>query len=100
MQLYQYQENYPTISLTGLTNNTAYNEATNGTLIISSDSLYNEYSWDLETGNNFTSPQIVSLPETNGWHTLDVIANDDYNNTAEVSQAIFKSLAYASSCNQ
>ncbi|MHA1355721.1 MAG: hypothetical protein ACTSR1_11165, partial [Candidatus Heimdallarchaeota archaeon] len=89
MQLYQYQENYPTISLTGLTNNTAYNEATNGTLIISSDSLYNEYSWDLESGNNFTSPQIVSLPETNGWHTLDVIANDDYNNTAEANYRFY-----------
>ncbi|MHA1500496.1 MAG: hypothetical protein ACTSSB_01505 [Candidatus Heimdallarchaeota archaeon] len=89
MQLYYYQDSYPTIELTGLVNNTAYNEPINGTITVSSDSWYNEYSWDLESGNVFTSPQIVSLPETNGWHTLDVIAMDEFNNTAEANYRFY-----------
>ncbi len=88
MQLYMYQENYPTIDLTGLENNTIYTTQTNGTVTISADSVLNQYKWDTDSFTSFSSPKIISLPETNGWHTLTIQASDFFNNMAEASYSI------------
>jgi hypothetical protein len=88
VQFYMYQEDYPTIDLTGLTNNTIYTESTNGTLTISSDSVLNRYKWDSDSFTNFNSPTIVSLPTTTGWHTLTTQAYDLFDNLAEATYTI------------
>ncbi|TET27996.1 MAG: hypothetical protein E3J70_10735, partial [Candidatus Heimdallarchaeota archaeon] len=88
VQFYMYQDNYPTIDLTGLANNTVYTDLTNGTLSTSSDSLINKYKWNSDSFTNFNSPTIVSLPDTNGWHTLTVQASDYFDNIAEATYTI------------
>ncbi|MHA1187546.1 MAG: hypothetical protein ACTSSK_11845, partial [Candidatus Heimdallarchaeota archaeon] len=88
MQLYYYQENYPTIELTGLANNTIYTSPTNGTITISSNSILNQYKWDSDSFTSFNSPKIVSLPETTGWHTLTVQASDYFDSMAEATYII------------
>ncbi|NHJ48537.1 MAG: hypothetical protein FK733_12200 [Asgard group archaeon] len=82
MQLYMYQEDYPTIDLTGLANNTQYNEAVNGTVTTSSNSVLNRYKWDTDSFTTADSPFIVTLPDVSGWHTLTVEAYDFYDNLA------------------
>lgn len=89
IQLYMYKKEFPTIALTGLANNTAYNEAINGTITVSSDSIFNQYKWDSGSFTNFSSPTIVSLPETNGWHTLTVQAYDFFDNIAEANYRMY-----------
>ncbi len=88
VQFYMYQENYPTIDLTGLTNNTIYADSTNGTLSTSADSILNKYKWDSDSFTSFNSPTIISLPETTAWHTLTVQAYDFYENLAEATYSI------------
>jgi hypothetical protein len=83
MQVLMYQENYPTIDLTGLVNNTIYSEETNGTLTISSDAILSRYKWDSDSYTPFTSPTVISLPSTASWHQLTVQAYDSFNNLAE-----------------
>lgn len=88
VQFYMYQEDYPSIDLTGLENNTIYTTPTNGTTTISADSILNQYKWDSDSFTTFSSPEIVSLPETNGWHTLTVQASDFFNNMAEATYTL------------
>ncbi|MBY8994091.1 MAG: hypothetical protein KGD59_06030, partial [Candidatus Heimdallarchaeota archaeon] len=88
VQFYMYQENYPTIDLTGLTNNTIYADSTNGTLSTSADSTLNKYKWDSDSFTSFNSPTIISLPETTAWHTLTVQAYDFFENLAEATYSI------------
>ena len=88
IQFYMYQDSYPTIDLSGLTNNTIYTESTNGTLSMSPDSVFNRYKWDSDPFTNFISPTIVSLPETTDWHTLTAQAYDYFDNLAEATYNI------------
>ncbi|MHA1212106.1 MAG: hypothetical protein ACTSSH_06565 [Candidatus Heimdallarchaeota archaeon] len=88
IQLLMYQENYPTIDLTGLVNNTIYTTPTNGTVTVSSDSHLNQYKWDSGSFTSFNSPFIVSLPESTGWHTLTIQGRDHYDNIAEAKYVI------------
>lgn len=88
MQLYMFQENYPTIDLIGLENNTIYNMPTNGTVTVSSDSLSNRYRWDTDSFAFFDSPFIVSVPENTGWHTLTLQAEDYFENKVEANYEI------------
>ncbi|NHK30241.1 MAG: hypothetical protein FK730_02740 [Asgard group archaeon] len=82
MQLYMYQENYPTIELTDLVNNTLYNQAINGTVTTSSDTIFSRYKWDSDPFTAANSPFTVTLPDVSGWHTLTVEAYDFYDNLA------------------
>ncbi|MGC9779715.1 MAG: hypothetical protein HZR80_10775 [Candidatus Heimdallarchaeota archaeon] len=84
IQLLMYEESFPTIDLTGFTNNTIYSDSTNATITVS-DSILNNYKWDSDSFAEFTSPYIVSLPETQGWHTLTIKAEDYYVNIIEDS---------------
>jgi len=82
MQILAYQEKYPTIDVTGFLNNTIYNVPTNATISID-DSVSNSYKWDSDSYTTFSSPLTVSLPEELGWHTLNIKAQDFYDNIAE-----------------
>ncbi len=84
MQLYGYQEKYPTIDITGFTNNTIYYEATNATISVIG-SVSDQYQWNTEPIETFGTSTIVSLPETIGWHTLVIESEDLFENTAQVT---------------
>ncbi|MCF2143304.1 MAG: hypothetical protein K9W42_06345 [Candidatus Heimdallarchaeota archaeon] len=88
MQLFMYQDSYPTITVSGLTNNTVYSSPQNGTIIVSSDAVQSRYRWDSDSFTNFTSPQTISVPETTGWHTLTVEAYDYFDNLATLKYRI------------
>lgn len=88
MQVLMYQDNYPTIDLTGLENNTIYSTSTEGTITISSDSVLNRYKWDTGGYTYFGTQQVVSVPETTGWHTLIVQAYDLFDNLAQATYNI------------
>jgi len=87
MQLLMYQDSYPTIDITGYTNNTIYYTAKNATITTSPDAVLNRYKWDSASFTAFTSPKLVVLPATNGWHTLTVEAEDIYGN---INKALFR----------
>ncbi|NHJ85369.1 MAG: hypothetical protein FK734_07890, partial [Asgard group archaeon] len=88
MQLYMYKTSYPTIDITGYTNNTIYYSAQNATITTSSDAITNRYKWDAGSFIGFTSPKVVYLPTTTiGLHTLTVESEDDYGN---INKAIYQ----------
>lgn len=84
MQLLMYRDSYPTIDIDGFTNNTIYYSSQNATITISSDGLINRYKWDTADFTTFTSPKIVTIPQTVGWHTLIVESVDEYGNINKV----------------
>ncbi|HUU78123.1 MAG TPA: Ig-like domain-containing protein [candidate division Zixibacteria bacterium] len=82
LQLYMYEDKYPTININGFTNNTIYYQATSATLTIE-DSILNRYKWEYFSGFEiFNSPKTIYLNESmgGGWHTLTVEAYDDFDN--------------------
>ncbi|NHJ84037.1 MAG: hypothetical protein FK734_01160 [Asgard group archaeon] len=88
IQLLMYQETYPTIELTGLENNTIYYTSTEGTITVSSESVLSQYRWDQGPFTPFTTQQVVTVPQTTGWHELLVKAYDWYDNLAEATYYI------------
>ncbi|MFW9924202.1 MAG: hypothetical protein ACFFDW_13035, partial [Candidatus Thorarchaeota archaeon] len=79
-----YQDSYPTIDITGMTNNTIYYTARNDTITVT-DSVTNQYKWDSNSYVPFSTSTTVNLPLVPGWHTLTVESTDSYNNIAVAS---------------
>ncbi|TFF85232.1 hypothetical protein EU523_00170 [Candidatus Heimdallarchaeota archaeon] len=87
VQLYMYQDNYPSIDIYGVTDNEIYYESKNATVTVS-DSILNRYKWDSNPFSEFDSNLITPIPETTGWHTLTVEALDYYDNLATSTYTI------------
>jgi hypothetical protein len=81
MQLYIYQETFPTIDLANLQNNTTYSDARSGVLSVSSSATESKYHWNTDSDTFFVSSTTVDLPLEIGWHTLTVSAKDQFNNS-------------------
>ncbi|NPD87911.1 MAG: hypothetical protein HGN29_04260 [Asgard group archaeon] len=81
MQIYFKSATYPEIIVTGITNSTYYYEEKNIQISVTG-AVSSSYRWNLDNYTSFTSETNTDLPTTEGWHYLEVRANDDYNNTA------------------
>ncbi|MHA1417123.1 MAG: hypothetical protein ACTSRR_12820, partial [Candidatus Heimdallarchaeaceae archaeon] len=83
VQLYMYDETYPTISISGAENNTIYYD-TNEITISTSGAVSNSYKWDSNSYTAFDPPVNTTLPSSTGWHYLYIQALDEYDNKNEV----------------
>ncbi len=81
MQIYHKSATYPEIEVIGITNSSYYYEERDIQITVSG-ATSSSYRWDLDSYTPFTDTCNTTLPTTEGWHYLEVRANDDYNNTA------------------
>ena len=81
MQIYYKSATYPEIEVVGITNSSYYYEERDIQITVSGASS-SSYRWNLDSYTPFTVTCNTTLPTTEGWHYLEVRANDEYNNTA------------------
>ena len=79
IQLKMFDETYPNISVSGIANNTVYQQ--NKTISIDvSGAVDSSYRWDYGTYTSFDTSTTTDLPSTREWHTLEIQALDEYEN--------------------
>jgi len=81
LSLYMYEEKYPTISVSGFSNDTYYVTENKNVSIDVSDSVDSSYRWDGGAYVPFDDSTWTMSPAIYGWHTLDVKGIDEYGNT-------------------
>jgi hypothetical protein len=81
MQIYYKSATYPEIEVVGVTNSSYYYEERDIQITVSG-AISSSYRWNLDSYTPFSDTCNTTLPTTEGWHYLEVRANDGYNNTA------------------
>ena len=81
ISFYMFSEKYPEISATGFSNNSYYVNQNKNISIDVTDSVNSSYRWDGGSYVPFNDSTWTMSPTAHGWHTLEVKASDEYNNT-------------------
>ncbi len=81
MQINYKSATFPEITVAGITNNTYYYEEKIIDISVTG-AVASSYRWDLDSYVSFSNSTSTTLPTSEGWHFLEVRANDEFNNTA------------------